>query len=96
MRTLTLAFVLVTIGVATVAAEDHRHAETSTDYIGTARMLDDGTLELFLVAHGSDGIIGHSFLIYRRGDAQYEAILAHVSPMRPGQSRPVRPWPSGK
>jgi hypothetical protein len=96
MRALLIALVLVTVGIATARADDRPSSSTSTDYIGTAHMRDDGTLELFLVSHGSDGIIGHAYLTYRPGDAGYQETLAHVGPIKPGESKPVRPWPVGK
>jgi hypothetical protein len=85
---------MVAIGAA--RAEERPSVPAPPDYIGRARMLDDGTLELFLVAHGPDGIIGHSWPVYRPGDPQYEDILAHVGPIKPGEERPVRAWPDEK
>ena len=57
-----LAFVAIGILVACMLsaasslAEDRPSVPAPPDYIGRAHMLDDGTLELFLVAHGPGGL----------------------------------------
>jgi hypothetical protein len=93
MRAFVLAFMIVTVTFGGVRAEDRPTVPTPPDYIGRAHMLADGTLELFLVAYGPGGLIGHSLLVYRPNDAQYADILAHIGPMQPGDERPVRAWP---
>jgi len=68
---------------------------TSKPSIGSATMEQDGTLVLNLRAQ-SGGTIGDGRLVYRPGDKDYQAILAHLSPIEKGQTVPVRPWPEKK
>lgn len=65
-------------------------------YIGECRMEADGTIRMFLrveMQTGDKRIIGHALQDYRPDDPQYEEILRHVGPMRPGDRRPVPAWP---
>lgn len=65
-------------------------------YIGECWMEADGTIRLFLRAETKAAcgtIVGHVLQDYRPGDRQYEEILKHVGPMRPGERRPVPAWP---
>lgn len=60
--------------------------------IGTARMEPDGTVILDLVAR--DGATtGHRRFIYPRDHRDCEMIRRHLGGMRPGQSKPVPPFP---
>jgi hypothetical protein len=93
MRTIVLALMIVTLTIGATRAEDRAPVAAPPDYIGRARMLDDGTLELFLVAYGPGGLIGHSLLVYRPSDPQYGEILAHIGPMKPREEKAVRAWP---
>ena len=60
--------------------------------IGTATMLADGTIILNLIARDR-GIIGHGQFTYAPGDPQYVAVLKHLGGLKPGESKPVPPWP---
>lgn len=60
--------------------------------IGTARMEADGTIVLDLVAR-QDGTVGHARLTYPPGHPDYAAILRHLGGLRPGEAKPVPPFP---
>ena len=60
--------------------------------IGTATMLDNGTIELRLIAR-DHGIIGHSTLRYPPEHKEYKEILRHVGGLKPGEVKSVPPWP---
>jgi hypothetical protein len=60
--------------------------------IGTASMEPDGTIVLRLVAR-ERGVRGEGVLRYAPSDPQYLQILHHVGPIKPGETRPVAPWP---
>jgi len=60
--------------------------------IGTATMRQDRTIVLDLVARGA-GLLGDARLTYAPSDQNYEAILRHLGGLRPGEVKPVRPWP---
>jgi hypothetical protein len=64
--------------------------------IGTARMEPDGTIVLMLVASGPGGAIGQGLMRYPPNDPNYAAVLRHVGPLRPGEERPVPPWPDAR
>lgn len=70
-------------------APDTPPASKAADSIGVATMLDDGTIRLQLVARGE----GDAMLTYPPTHAQYQYILDHLGPMRPGDSKPVLPFP---
>jgi hypothetical protein len=78
-----------------IVAPNHAPAQTTLPaYIGTAEMSSDGTITLRFRAEDSKrGISGHSVLAYPRSHSQYEAILRHVGPLKPGETKSVRPWP---
>ncbi len=60
--------------------------------IGEATMLDDGTIVLTLRAEG-DGVVGDGQVTYGPDDEHYEEVLKHLGGLRPGQKKPVPPWP---
>lgn len=61
--------------------------------IGVATMEADGTLVLRLrFAEGC--FTGEAGLTYPPDHPDHRAVLAHVGAVEPGQSVPVRPWPS--
>jgi hypothetical protein len=63
-----------------------------TTAIGTAHMLDDGTVVLDLRAEGG-GAVGHGRLTYPPSHPQYAEILRHLGGLAPGEKKPVAPWP---
>lgn len=66
---------------------------TSGAPIGTAAMEPDGTILLMLRAEGPGGIIGDALLRYPPGHERYQVVLEHLGGLRPGESKPVPPWP---
>jgi len=62
--------------------------------IGTARMEADGTIVLRLIARDPGGARGEALVRYPPSHPEYAAILRHVGPLRPGEERPVAPWPN--
>jgi hypothetical protein len=67
-------------------------APTADGPIGTATMEPDGTIVLMLRAEGS-GAVGDALLKYPRGHKQYDEILQHLGGLRPGDTKPVPPFP---
>jgi len=74
-----------------------QQSNQADDFIGFASMETDGTLILQLYAYfdDNDKTKGHalSYFRYPPTHPQYEAILRHVGPIKPGDEKPVRPWP---
>jgi hypothetical protein len=53
----------------------------------------DGTIVLRLIARDPGGARGEALVRYPPSHPEYAAILRHVGPLRPGEERPVAPWP---
>lgn len=62
--------------------------------IGTATMQPDGTIILDLRAGGgAGGPVGDARIAYPPSHPEYQAILRHLGGLRPGETKPVRPFP---
>jgi hypothetical protein len=66
---------------------------TNPASIGTATMREDGTLVLDLRAAGPRGNVGEARFSYPPSHPEYEVVLRHLGGLRPGESKPVPPWP---
>jgi len=64
--------------------------------IGSAKMKEDGTLVLMLRAEGPGGIIGDAMKVYKPDDPKYKETLEHIGGLKPGEEKPVPPWPEEK
>jgi hypothetical protein len=61
--------------------------------IGQATMEADGTIVLYLRAQASGSAAsGDAVIRYPPDHPQYRSILEHLGGLRPGQTKPVRPW----
>ena len=67
-------------------------ADVRLTAIGTAKMLPDGTIELHLY-RTADGQEALMFQTLHPGDALYEEVIRHVDGLKPGETKPVPPWP---
>jgi hypothetical protein len=59
--------------------------------IGVAAMTDDGVIALRLRSL-PPGPIGEGTMRYKPGDQEYEDIKKHIGGIKPGETKPVRPW----
>jgi hypothetical protein len=64
------------------------------EYIGQAQMAADGTLTLDLESVECDGSRAMGRIVIQPSDPRYRATLDHIGEIRPGETRPVRPWPA--
>jgi hypothetical protein len=64
--------------------------------IGSAFMQDDGTLEMSLRAVAADGTIGEAMMVVAPKDARYADMVKHLGGIKPGQGKPIPPFPSSK
>jgi hypothetical protein len=64
----------------------------STASIGMARMLPDGTI-LIGVASGGSGDRAQAVMQLKPGDTQYQPVLDHIGGLKPGETKPIPPWP---
>jgi hypothetical protein len=87
-----LAFIMLCVaGAASAQQIRPSDARPSMPYVGTAAMLDDGTLSLHLRLT-SDGKPVDDVLTYKISDRAYDDILRHLGGLRPGETKPFRPW----
>ncbi|MBW6400064.1 hypothetical protein KPL78_19550 [Roseomonas sp. HJA6] len=68
------------------------HAQSAPEPIGTARMEADGTIILDLVAR-QGGTVGRGRLTYSPNHPDYDMIRRHLGEIRPGETKPVPPFP---
>jgi hypothetical protein len=62
--------------------------------IGSARMKPDGTIVLQLRATDpASGATGDAQFEYPPGHPQYKEVLKHIGGLKPGEEKPVPPWP---
>ncbi len=64
-----------------------------TASIGTARLLDDGTILLQLRAEGPNGLLGDGQISYPTGHPNYQEVMQHLGGLRKGEEKLVPPWP---
>jgi hypothetical protein len=67
-------------------------SKAELEYIGSATMSSDGTITLHL-NRTSDGQFLDATFTYKVGDPDYQKTLAHIGGLKPGETKPVRPWP---
>jgi hypothetical protein len=68
-------------------------AANNPEFIGKASMWPDGTIQLQLRAEDGSGTMGDALLTYPKDHRKYEMILDHLGGLRPGEEKPVRPFP---
>jgi len=61
--------------------------------IGTATILEDGTIHLFLIARADDGTHGEAMIVVSPEEARYQRIRDHLGDLKPGDSVFVKPFP---
>jgi hypothetical protein len=66
-------------------------ARPSMPYVGTAAMLDDGSISLHLRLT-TDGKSVNDTLVYKVSDRGYDNVLRHLGGLRPGETKEFRPW----
>ena len=64
-------------------------ASGRSEFIGTARMLADLTIEQQVVERGAKGSIGEARIVLKPGDPAYRETLERVGGLRPGEMKAV-------
>ncbi|HXJ00638.1 MAG TPA: hypothetical protein VNH44_05405 [Micropepsaceae bacterium] len=59
--------------------------------IGVATMLQDGTI--LIGVGGPDATRAQAVLMVEPGDTNYQSIIDHVGGLKPGETKPIPPWP---
>jgi hypothetical protein len=80
-----------TVAPTPTSAQSGRMAGAG-DSIGKATMDPDGTIVLQLRAE-SPGAVGDAQLRYPPSHKDYNDVLTHLGGLKPGESKPVPPWP---
>jgi hypothetical protein len=93
MAKTAVAFIILCAASASSAQQQTRSSDArpSMPYIGTATMLDDGTLSLHLRLT-SDGKAINDTLVYKVSDHAYDNVLRHLGGLSPGDTKEFRPW----
>ena len=73
-----------------------RRGRPLPESIGEAQMLEDGTIVLDLRAEDDSGRRGDARFYYPKNHAEYREILDHLGGLKPGESKPVPPWPAAR
>jgi hypothetical protein len=66
---------------------------TAAPSIGSATMLADRTIVMNLRASGPGPQLGDGQVRYPPSHANYQEVLRHLGGLRPGQTKPVPPFP---
>ena len=78
-------------GLKTPDKPSPNEARPSMPFTGTAQMQNDGSLTLHLRLT-SDGKEIEDTILYKTTDRGYDSVLRHLGGVRPGESKPFRPW----
>src|SRR5882757_9627116 len=68
--------------------------QAQMQYIGSATMSADGTITVYLDRTAGGGHAQGTFT-YKTDDPDYEKTLKHIGGLKPGETKPVKPWPNG-
>jgi hypothetical protein len=91
-KTILVGFLMLSFaGVSSAQETRSSDARPSMPFVGMAEMLEDGTIALHLRAT-SDGKPATDTLTYKVSDRAYDDILRHLGGLRPGETKPFRPW----
>jgi hypothetical protein len=74
------------------AALAQDNAKPVLEFIGTASMSADGIVTVHLT-RTADGKYVNGTFTYKPGDPDYAKTLQHIGGLKPGETKPVKPWP---
>jgi hypothetical protein len=89
----TVLALFFALGTPALAAAPKPAPAKAPESIGTATMDKDGTVRLQLRATGAGGVVGDALLLYPRDHKDYRMILDHLGGLKPGERKPVPPFP---
>ena len=69
---------------------------SAPNYVGVATMANDRTITLQLRSDSPDGSVAEGLFTYKPGDPGYDDVLRHIGGLKPGEEKPVPPWPPSK
>jgi hypothetical protein len=83
---IAISFVLLLFS-GTACTQNRKVDAAPPESIGVARMAVDGTVTLEMFRPG------HGILTYRKSDKDYKDVIQRLGGIRPGEVKPVLPWP---
>jgi hypothetical protein len=97
MMAVRLGKFIVAIGLLLVCTGSwgQSNSDQRPQYIGKASMSADGTIALSLFMTG-DGKHADAQFTYKTNDPNYQMIIRHVGGIKPGEIKPVPPFPDQK
>ena len=90
---IALATALASCAKADVPQNANAPQSSSKPNIGVATMEKDGTIVLLLRSEAEDGTVAESEFRIKPGAPNYESTLQHLGGLKPGETKPVAPWP---
>jgi hypothetical protein len=90
-----LAAVLALVIAGCAGNEKAARTNNQPESIGVAWLEDDGTLVLQLRAESQGKAVGDALIRYKPADEAYARTLKHIGSLKPGETKPVPPWPEG-
>lgn len=84
-----LIIILLFLSVFLVAI--HCQGTRKNLQVGSATMTSDGSVVLRLRVE-KEGTIGDAEFVYPPSHPEYQNILKHIGPVKPGETKPVPPW----
>lgn len=85
---------LLFLGGCVQSVDAGARATRAGDIIGSATMAGDRSIRLALVSTACGGTTAHGEFVVQPGEPRHAEILNHVGGLAPGQTRPVRAWPT--
>ncbi len=91
LRAAIVGLILMVSGAAW-AAENAPPDSPPQKSVGVAKMLENGTILVGVPGPGDDDR-AQAVLEISPGDSTYQPLLDHVGGLKPGESKPIPPWP---
>src|SRR3569832_2995132 len=89
---LLLAFSGEVVAAQNPPPNEAGESPSAAQSIGMARMHADGTI-LIGVSTGGSGDRAQAVMQLKPGDTQYQPVLDHIGGLKPGETKPIPPWP---
>ena len=92
MKLFRVLSVLIFLSQPAWGAEHEGKNEAPKPAIGLATMTPDRTINLWFWIQ-TDKILADYYKVYKPDDPKYQEIFKHIGGIRPGEYKPIPPWP---
>jgi hypothetical protein len=90
----TLTALLLAFSGVVWAAENPPTENPATEKsVGMAHMLENGTILVGVSGPDADSQ-AQAVLMVQPGDSTYQPLLDHIGGLKPGETKPIPPWPA--